>query len=369
MDILLDGLFFNGSGFAEDNYMILQCLNVAGVNIKIIPRDTPVSNSTTTNELQKFILPPNRVHLYEGDVYICNIMVGSLRYNPNFKINIARTMFETNYLLNEWVDNLNNFDEVWVASTFNRDSFIRAGVLTPIYIVPSIVDYNEFTIQGKTYPIPFRDKYTFLSIFDWQPRKGPFILLQAYLEEFTPEDNVCLLIKTYTLSTNRDPLFEIDHFMQQICKSDQFTSPIYVINSSLIKSELIQLYRASDAFVLPTRGEGWCRPLFESMVMGIPTIGTNWGGQTEFMNLENSYPVGVESLETIENSEFAIFNGHQWAKPSLNDLRSKMRYVYEHQKEAQAIAESGQAKLRETYSLQICAKLITQRLNYLKESK
>jgi glycosyltransferase involved in cell wall biosynthesis len=46
---------------------------------------------------------------------------------------------------------------------------------------------------------------------------------------------------------------------------------------------LARLYRAADAFVLPTRGEGWGRPLLEAMVMGVPVIATNWSGHTEFM--------------------------------------------------------------------------------------
>jgi glycosyltransferase involved in cell wall biosynthesis len=41
-----------------------------------------------------------------------------------------------------------------------------------------------------------------------------------------------------------------------------------------------RFYKAGDAVVLPTRGEGWGRPQVEAMAMGLPVISTNWSGIT-----------------------------------------------------------------------------------------
>eukprot|EP00758_Cryptobia_borreli_P003306 Tbor_TRINITY_DN3675_c0_g1::TRINITY_DN3675_c0_g1_i1::g.231::m.231 len=48
-------------------------------------------------------------------------------------------------------------------------------------------------------------------------------------------------------------------------------------------SEVPALYAQHDAFLLPTRGEGWGLPLMEAMSMALPAVGTDWGGSTEFM--------------------------------------------------------------------------------------
>jgi len=74
--------------------------------------------------------------------------------------------------------------------------------------------------------------------------------------------------------------------------------------------------------VLAAHGEGWGLPLMEAMAMELPTIATNWSGNTEFMNEENSFLVSVEEMVA------ASTEGHQWAKPSVVDLRKQMREVY-----------------------------------------
>ncbi len=40
-----------------------------------------------------------------------------------------------------------------------------------------------------------------------------------------------------------------------------------------VQMDLPSVYRTMDCFVLPTRGEGWGRPIVEAMAMGLPVIG------------------------------------------------------------------------------------------------
>ena len=53
-----------------------------------------------------------------------------------------------------------------------------------------------------------------------------------------------------------------------------------LFSQDLALKDLPKLYKAADAFVLPSRGEGWGRPHVEAMAMGLPVIATNWSGST-----------------------------------------------------------------------------------------
>jgi hypothetical protein len=60
---------------------------------------------------------------------------------------------------------------------------------------------------------------------------------------------------------------------------------------NLEQKDLPSVYKSMDAFVLPTRGEGWGRPIVEAMSMALPVLVTNFSGPTEFLTADNSYPV------------------------------------------------------------------------------
>ena len=61
---------------------------------------------------------------------------------------------------------------------------------------------------------------------------------------------------------------------------------------TLSQRDLISLYKTADAYVSAHWGEGWGLPLADAMAMGIPTIATNFSGNTEFMTDANSFLVG-----------------------------------------------------------------------------
>mmetsp|Transcript_6481 Transcript_6481/g.15898 ORF Transcript_6481/g.15898 Transcript_6481/m.15898 type:complete len:131 (+) Transcript_6481:251-643(+) len=114
-----------------------------------------------------------------------------------------------------------------------------------------------------------------------------------------------------------------------------------------------------DAFVLPSRGEGWGRPHTEAMVMGLPCIATNWSGNTEFMSDANSFPIQVDGLVPVEQG---AFKGHLWAEPSRTHLRSIMRWVWENPEEARRRGEVGRAHILAHYAPDTVAQVVHREL-------
>jgi len=279
--------------------------------------------------------------------------------------NAIRTLIETDRLPVEWRENVSRYDEVWVTSDHVAWAFARSGIAPErIRQIPESFDSSVFTPVGRarSRPEALADRFTFLSIFDWVPRKGWDVLLRAYCEEFSPEESVGLLIKLTRVHGNSmaDISSQIDDVLGEMGQSLPGRSDIVLSDETLSTSEMGELYRGVDAFVLPTRGEGWGRPFMEAMACGLPTIGTRAGGNLEFMNESNSYLVDTQEVPVPQEfvDEFPLFRGHRWLEPDAGQLRALMRQVFSDSGDRTRIASEAE-KVREQYDLESGQRLIS----------
>ena len=58
--------------------------------------------------------------------------------------------------------------------------------------------------------------------------------------------------------------------------------------------EVRDLMAGADAYISLHRAEGTGLTLSDAMAHGKPVIATGWSGNTDFMNVANSYPVDYE---------------------------------------------------------------------------
>ncbi|HET7320957.1 MAG TPA: glycosyltransferase family 4 protein, partial [Longimicrobiaceae bacterium] len=230
-------------------------------------------------------------------------------------------------------------------------TFARSGVVREkIRVVPGCLDPARYVLP--TTPVTRGPEFRFLSLFDFTPRKGWDLLLRAYCEEFTASDPVMLVVKVVNIF--RDPLGpckRVDEFLRH--HGFRNPPPLEIIDGRFSEEQLVDLYRQSDAFVLPSRGEGWGRPYMEAMAFGLPTIGTDWSGNLGFMHEDNSYLVEIEGLEPCERTwpEMPLYRGHQWAVPSIASVRRRMREVFENREEAAARGQRARQELLSNFGL------------------
>lgn len=253
-------------------------------------------------------------------------------------LNILRTTFETDRLPEGWLERLTAFDEVWVISQQNYRSFRRSGYPPErMRVVPSCYDETLYHPDGPRLALPdeVRGRFVFLSVFDWQLRKGWDILLRAYAEEFSSGESVGLLLKItrshgHTLPAVRAQAEEV---LADLGQSLVHRPDILFWDQALSAREMAALYRSASAFVLPSRGEGWGRPYMEAMACGLPTIGTRHLGSADFMTDENSFLVDASSVAVPEMAarEIPPYRGHRWFEPDLMGLRRAMRHVFTHE--------------------------------------
>jgi glycosyltransferase involved in cell wall biosynthesis len=259
-------------------------------------------------------------------------------------------------------------DEVWVPCYFNVETFSGSGVKREKLVrMPPAIDVERFRRNAPPLPIPGRRTFNFLSVFEWSRRKGWDILLRAFVEEFKPNEDVSLAIKVGITGGRRVEQFreEASNLLWQYGNARGLPPHIILHQANLAAEEMPNLYRAGDAFVLPSRGEGWGRPLMEAMLVGVPCIATRWSGQLDFMNDANSWLVdcAVVPVPDAAVREASIYRGHYWAEPSVPHLRRLMREVFENRTAASEKAAAGSDEIAQNYSQSAVAGLISRRLS------
>jgi len=198
-------------------------------------------------------------------------------------------------------------------------------------------------------------------------------LLEAYFDEFSSKidkndnkdnlsedesNNISLFIRARLDEEKEEFNTFIDTYLNHTGKTEDDLPQLVFIEDMYPYTKMPSLFNAADCFVLPSHGEGWGLPLIEAMAIGLPTIGTNFSGNTEFMTPENSYLVKVKGMVDAPTS------GHKWAEPDSEDLREIIRRVYTNRVEAKEKGSRARQDIKE-FSLQKVGDIVIQKLTDL----
>ena len=373
--VTCEGLVYGVSGFAEALRNVAYYLDKSKVNVAVDAHDKAGADNIDIIATKKGKVINNLSGIqYTGDKKIRIIMTtpgGVRRKDPN-EYTIAYIMFETIDFPKNFIRNLKQHcDEIWTPSQFNVDNIKRAGWHKPIFKMPLGVDTKRFN-PATVKPLDFTEseigyftgKFKFLSIMGWSERKGVKLLMEAYLREFSSKDNVVLYIKGGWHDQNK-ALREMLMIKRKVNKKD---SPMIYLDFHIYPDEMLpRLYKTANAFVLPSRGEGWGLNYTEAMSMELPTIGTYATSMLDFMNSNNSFPVICDEPKKEPDCDWVTpdYIGRKFANPSLKDLRDEMRRVFNHPNMAKLIGWEARIDMKEKFSWELAAENWIKRLETL----
>ncbi len=219
----------------------------------------------------------------------------------------------------EYVQKFNLYlDGITVHSAYVRKILIDNGVTVPVYVnclgadhVLKVLpeEYNGYT--GKA--------FKFLHISSGFPRKGIDILLKAYIEAFSADDDVTLIIKTFPNIHNT-----AEKDIEEIKYNNPGCPEIILINKDLDYGYIVDLYKKCNVLVAPSRGEGFGLPMAEAMLLDIPVITTAYGGQTDFCTEENAWLIDYKFSKA--KTHLALANS-VWVEPDPGHLAKLMKEI------------------------------------------
>ena len=280
---------------------------------------------------------------------------------------IGYTMFEVDRISDVWTFMCNKMDEVWIPSVFNYDTFSKSGVeKEKLKVMPFGVDVDLFSPEVKPLNLlGTEDKFVFLADYQHSIRKGWDVLLEAYYEEFSRDEDVCLVLKVYEAIPG-DPRSEavILRDVNRIKKRFSKALPKVLWFRHMIEDQKMpQLYKAADCFVSTTRGEGFNLPLIQAMSMELPSIVTNWSAHMDYANERNAYLIDYEMIETHAAMLWHPgYRGALYANPSVEHTRSLMREVYEHRGQGKVKGRRAREGVVRNYTWKLAAERIIKRL-------
>jgi glycosyltransferase involved in cell wall biosynthesis len=333
-EIVIRGHFYESTGYAKVNRNLALNLKISGYKTEIYPIST---RNSTMNEVESRMLSYLKSPVGKDHIFIDSVIPTHSKIEKN-NYSVLYTTAETNKVSKDFVEIANKYSELWTTSEFSKNAFLKSGYNKNIKIVKPIINtalYNESELRYNFRPNA--KSFVFLSVLTWGYRKGSDALIRSFCSAFTNNDDVSLVLLLSEKSESRKNIAK--NQIEQI-KSEFINPPqIFCCFKNIPEYILPSFYRSCNAFVLPSRGEGFGIPYCEASLCGLPVISTRYGGQLDFLNDKNSTLVDIDCMEISKCGDTGI---HYWDGYEFPSLKTKhfisrmafsMRNVFENYEE------------------------------------
>ncbi len=261
-----------------------------------------------------------------------------------------------------WVAQAANVDEFWVPSPIVRQMYLGSGIAPEkVRVIPNGVDTAKFRPGVKAMKLATKKKFKFLFVGGTIFRKGPDVLLEAFSQVFSANDDVCLVIKDF----GGDSFYQgqtAENAVKTLQKVPNAPEILY-LKEEFSSEQMPSLYAACDCLVLPYRGEGFGMPVLEAMSCGLPVIVTAGGATDSFVPNEAGWKIpskGIRLNDFIGDVQL-VKNG--WLlEPSKPQLGALMKFAAAHPEECRQRGAAGRGVVERRFDWNDIAASVAHRL-------
>jgi glycosyltransferase involved in cell wall biosynthesis len=299
-----------------------------------------------------------------------NLMTFSFDYSRRFyrdmgprffagRHNIGLWYWEQEHFPMRWHSAFDYYDEIWVPSHFTREAIAAVSPI-PVHKItyPLYLDETETVPDRRRFGLP-ESACVFLFTFDFfstTHRKNPAAVIAAFRRAFRPDDAAVLVLKSINA--------EHDRAGRDSLGRESEGANVMFMDPHISAAELNALFASADCYVSLHRSEGLGLGMAQAMYLGKPVIGTNYSGNLEFMNSDNSLLVDYAMTE-LDVDSGPYERGTRWAEPNVAAAADLMRWVYEHRTEGEALGARAAADIRRILDPNITAAEISRRVREL----
>lgn len=310
--------------------------------------------------------------VFEQPRYYPQIFTNTSQKHSVYKI--GRAMFETTWIPFPWKSDINTYlDELWVPSSFAREVFKAAGVTVPILVIHQGFKSEEFVdllspenlleTRKRLFPECEEEDLVFFSVGGFQQRKGHDILLDVFTR-LPRTAAACLYLRT---SDYHDTV-EYRHFERKVTEYQKSGHRVF-LSQHLPRKELVLAHKSADVFILLSHGEGWGRPIMESMAAAVPAIVPFWSGHTEFVQGAYSFPIQVDRTEQAFSASLwrlgpneKEIQKHRWAHIDTNRALEKIFWCLNNRERLKEIGMKARSAMFRSFTEEIIARKVAERL-------
>jgi FkbM family methyltransferase len=230
--------------------------------------------------------------------------------------------WEESQVPQEYVADFNRYlDGIGVPSSFVGNVLRESGVTVPIVVTGNGVAPHDETSRPRQPGAADLKGFRFLHISSGFPRKGVDVLLRAYFDRFTGDDDVSLILKTFP-----NPHNTIAGLLDELRSEHPKPPHVAWVDVDMSTDQTNALYNVASCYVHPARGEGFGLPVAEAMAARVPVITVAYSGLADFCSDETA--LTIPYVLTPARSHVSV-PGSVWAEPDRDALGERMRHLFE----------------------------------------
>ena len=346
--IVVVGCFCSATGVGESARLCYQALRIGGVDVYGIDVSRVLMHPTDLADFDfrdgRSIRGPGTLLVHVNAPLMPLVFLSLGRQLIRRKWIVGYWAWELPAVPAEWRVGPRFVHEVWVPSRFVAAA-VRARIEDiPIRILPHAVACGDgaMTAQSRDRRRPFTGLVVFGMGSSFE-RKNPTGAVTAFREAFADAAGTRLIVKV----TYPGIFPEGEHRLRAAVAG---TRNSVLIERTLPRRELLDLFRQADCLLSLHRSEGFGLAAAEAMCLGVPAVSTDWSGTTDFVTAQTGCPVPFRLIPPRDPQGTYDHPDLLWADP---DLRAAAHVLRELREGIDGLAENARDDARRRFNAEV----------------